>query len=154
MKFVLPFLLLLPTFVSAQENPQFTSQTKLIEEAIRLTGYDRPTILPQVRYVDIAQMSKKVCHGRALCRVMGAYFDDDIIYIRRDLDPDMHDHILLHEDVHWLQHHSGKFDLNNCNDTVVREREAYNIENIYIGETQQNFQFLIPPSMNCENKAS
>ena len=145
-KFLLLFLF--PLFAFGQN---YSSNQYLADQAAILSGYTQPATLPEVREVDPATMSKLVCHARPICHVIGAYLDQDVVYIRKDLDPNIHDNILLHEYVHWLQHHSGKFDLNNCNDTIVREREAYQVQNRYIAEVQHGFEFLILPPMTCEN---
>ena len=130
----------------AQET---TALSVLIHEAVRLSGYTEPATPPTLSFESEAQMSQRLCHGRLHCPVFGAYFDDDVIHVREGLIPDGQDHIVLHEMVHWLQHHSDRYDLNSCEDTIEREREAFRIENLYIAEVQHGFEFIHMPPMSC-----
>lgn len=142
------------------DSSQFTPTSQLIDDAIRLTGYARPETPtePAVLYQTEEEMWNLVCKDpkkEAIketkdkhCGVFGVTFDHDVIFLRGDVIPRAHDHLLLHEIVHWLQAHSGKFDLNKCEDTILREREAYMIENQYIAE-QGGFQFLRMPQLGC-----
>jgi hypothetical protein len=148
MKAIILFLFLATSAYA--ESSEYTPTPAIIDQVVQLTGYTKPDVPPTVMMVDEAGMSKLMCKGRPHCPIFGVYFDHDVIYLREDLIPAGHDHLLAHELVHWLQHHSGKFDLMKCEDTVVREREAYAIEDRYIAEIQHGFQFLPTPPMSCD----
>lgn len=153
-------LVLLPTFafagklpdVTQPDNPDWTSIPELIDIAVKATGYPKPAELPKLVNLSQDEMRIFICGEQAKnCGVYGVYFDLDVIYVRYDVrDAKTHDHLLYHEIVHWLQHHSGQFDLNNCNDTIRREMEAYQMENVFIMQVQNDFTMLIPPAMSCD----
>jgi hypothetical protein len=48
-----------------------------------------------------------------------------------------------------LQHYSGKFDSLSCKDSLVREREAYRVQNSYIIDAHASFAFVRPGYFSC-----
>jgi hypothetical protein len=144
-------LLLIPIFSFADDvdTSQYSSNQYLADQATIISGYTQPSTLPEVREIDHAAMSKLICHSRPLCPVLGAYLDTDIIYLAKGLEPVVHDNILVHEFVHWLQDHNGKHNLKNCIDNSTREREAYRVQNTFIAEVQHGFTFMLPPPIIC-----
>ena len=122
----------------------------IIDSAVVLSGYARPSTPLRVQRVDAQAMAALVCNGRSRCPIYAAYHDDDILYVRTDLeDPNLSDHLRFHEVVHWLQHHSGKFPASDCATLVAREREAYRLENRYILEVQHGFALMVIPPYDC-----
>lgn len=126
----------------------------IIDSAVALSGYARPNTPLRVQLVDAQAMAALVCNGRSRCPIYAAYHDDDILYVRQDLqDPNLADHLRFHEIVHWLQHHSGKFRATDCATLVAREREAYRLENRYIMEVQHGFALMVIPPYDCPGPA-
>jgi hypothetical protein len=122
----------------------------LIDAAVELSGYARPTVFLAEERVSPEQMSGMMCGARKRCPVYAAYHDNDIIYVRTDIgEPNLSDHLRFHEVVHWLQHHSGKFDGKDCSTFVAREREAYRLENRYIMEVQHGVALMVIPPYDC-----
>ena len=123
----------------------------LVVVAAQLSGYHVPAAQLQVEPVNADVMAGLACRGRANCRVYALYQDHDVIFIREDLTPKATDHVLVHEIVHWLQHHSGKFSLrpDACVDIARRETEAYRVQNRYVAEIQQDIGSYPPPNFTC-----
>lgn len=122
----------------------------LIAHAARLTEYAVPAVPPSVETVTGEWMGQRACPKNPnKCPVLGLYDDKDVIYIRDGLAASVHEHVLLHELVHWLQHHSGKFNLDRCIDTALREREAFQAQNAYIITVQNGALFSPLPPINC-----
>ena len=100
-----------------------------------LAGYPVPDVPPEVRLVPRAELAAMVCAGR--CRVIGAYLPAGGILLVDELDP-VNDvrarSVLLHEMVHYLQDLHGRFaDSRPCVRFLLREREAYAVQNRYLG---------------------
>lgn len=166
---ILLCLLTLPAF--AQEQSMFSpdedqasnalddsprsSIEVLVSHAVRMSGYSLPNAPLTVANVTPEQISEQLCGGHRNCPIFAYYLDDDLIRIHYDLLPQVYDHIVFHEIIHWLQQHSGKFDLNSCTDTIKREVEAFRLENRYISEVQHGFAFFPPPpdvgGAQCKN---
>lgn len=91
-----------------------------------------------------------------VCKALGFYQDsnEDVIYIENDLPADVEDSVTVHELSHWLQHFSGKFDLNSCDDTYKREVESFRIQNYYIQSVENKFEMYGTPAYACEQKDS
>lgn len=118
--------------------------------ASQLTGYGIPDQPVTVQIVSKEWMGQRACPSNpSRCRVMGLYDDNNIVYVIEGLTWQAQDHILLHELVHYLQHHSGKYSLERCIDTVLREREAYHVQNLYIWHVQGGIAGMLPPNATC-----
>ena len=48
----------------------------------------------------------------------------------------------MHELTHYLQHLSGRFDSHSCGDSLVREREAYGVQNEYRVTAQASVEII------------
>lgn len=137
-----------------------------------LTGYSIPPDAHlQVTELTRNEMAHQICHLNAdqlkslddqqtqsdgeyatpkrTCPIIGLYMDNDILYIRNDVDEDLQESVLVHELTHWLQHHSGKFSLTSCLDTYAREMEAFRVQNVYIRTVQNKFEMYSPPMNRC-----
>jgi hypothetical protein len=118
--------------------------------ASQLSGYPAPADLPEVKFESEAWFSHRVCHDHVPCPVMGLYDDGDVVYLREDLTDSAKDHVAVHEFVHFLQHHSGHYDLHSCLDSDHREQEAFRIQSRFIAEVQGGFTKFMPVRMPCE----
>ncbi len=85
---------------------------------------------PQVEVVPHEFFVENVCGGKE-CKAVGWYNDTGIIYVDFRLKSPLLDKILVHEMVHYLQHMSGKFNSDSCEDSLIKEREAYRIQSKY-----------------------
>lgn len=100
----------------------------LLAWALHFTGYPMPENMPTVLYKERAFFVEEACGGKD-CSVIGWYRGEGIIYI--DKDYLRKDEVLVHEIVHYLQDLSGEYDNMSCEDDVVREREAYRVQQQY-----------------------
>jgi len=123
----------------------------IMASATRLSGYPVPETLPEVQLEPASWFSHRVCHDRVPCAVYGLYEDHDVVYIRSDLTDSAKDHIAVHEFVHYLQHHSGRFDLHSCIDTDQREQEAFRVQNRFIAELQGGFMRFGINHLDCRS---
>lgn len=105
-----------------------------------LSGAPRPPTVPVVMQVPHAHLEELAC-GQP-CPILGLYTYGDVVFLDDQLDPERDVYarsILLHELVHYAQQHSGKYDaMDTCQASVLREREAYYLQNEYLvrhGET-------------------
>lgn len=129
-----------------------SSMPTLLAWASKLSGYPVPEVVPYIAYEPGDFFTDRVCGGNA-CKAVGWYNDQDIIYLAEkyqyeDQD-DFANSLLLHELVHFLQHHSGRFDSLSCNDSLVREREAYAVQNDYLVNVWSSFRFIPPIPVSC-----
>jgi hypothetical protein len=79
------------------------------------------------------------------------YEDDDVVFLREDLTDSAKEHVAVHEFVHYLQHHSGRFDLNSCFDTDKREQEAFRVQSRFIAEVRGGFTVFAISHLRCEH---
>lgn len=106
----------------------------LMSWAVMLSGYQAPHYMPTVQYQSHQWFKENACKGNP-CEVIGWYRDTDIIYIDEKFVGDDSSYaasLLVHEFVHYLQHHSGRFDRKSCIDHNKREVEAYTAQNAYL----------------------
>ena len=117
-----------------------------------LSGYPVPETLPRIAYRPRAFFSNRVCGGSA-CPAVGWYNDQNIIYLhekyRYEDQDDFANSLLLHELVHFLQHHSGRFNSLSCDDSLAREREAYAVQNDYLANVWYSFRFIALKPVSC-----
>jgi hypothetical protein len=122
--------------------------------ASQLSGYPFPDSLPEVQWKSEIWFSHRACKDHIPCPVYGLYEDRNVVYLREDLTDSAKDHIAVHEFVHYLQHHSGRFDLYSCIDTDRREREAFRAQSRFIAEARGGFTMFGTPPMPCDGKGS
>jgi hypothetical protein len=128
------------------------SMPTLLAWASKLSGYPVPEMMPYVAYRPGAFFTDQVCGGNA-CKAVGWYNDQDIIYLaekyRFEDQDDFANSLLLHELVHFLQHHSGRFDSLSCDDSLAREREAYAVQNDYLVNVWSSIRYIAPKPVSC-----
>ena len=117
--------------------------------ASQLSGYPFPDNLPDVQWESESWFSHRACKDHTPCPVFGLYEDRNVVFLREDLTDSAKDHIAVHEFVHYLQHHSGRFDLNSCLDTDKREQEAFRVQSRFIAEARGGFTMFGIPPMPC-----
>ncbi len=106
----------------------------LLSWAATLSGYPAPDSVPEIAWRGHDFFVEKVCNGRE-CRAVGWYNDDDVIFIDerfRDATGPEVTSLYVHELVHFLQHHSGRYDSHSCTDASAREREALAVQNDFL----------------------
>ena len=106
----------------------------LLRFAQAMTHYPIPDTLPTIHPVSqiaLQEKAREFCNGR--CRVFGWYPLGEEIYFDESQDLE-HDpwaqSQLLHELVHWLQHHASP--VNDCPTKLKREAEAYRVQDTFL----------------------
>ena len=125
--------------------------TVLLSWASHLSGYPAPDVPPSIEFEPHSFFVEHACGGTD-CRVVGWYNDEDVIHIdekHRDDESIFAASLVVHEMVHFLQHHSGRFDSLSCEDSLDREREAYRVQNRYIIEAHGSFAAVRPGAFSC-----
>lgn len=129
-----------------------SDMSTLLAWASHLSGYAVPETRPKIVYRSRAFFTKWVCGGTA-CKAVGWYNDENVVYLdekyRFQDQDDFANSLLLHELVHFLQHHSGKFNSVSCNDSLDREREAYAVQNDYLMNVWYSIRFIAPRPTSC-----
>src|SRR5262245_464559 len=123
----------------------------LLSWAVHLSGYPMPAEPPAIEFRPHSFFVRNVC-GAKECNAVGWYNDQDIIYLddRYEQDDSSFAHsLLVHEMVHYLQHQSGRFDSLSCDDSLVREREAYYVQNAYIVDAEASIDRIKPAPTSC-----
>lgn len=123
----------------------------LLSWAAHLSGYPMPADAPEVQFEEHAFFVENVCGGRE-CNVVGWYNDADIVYIDvqyRNVEDGFASGLVVHEFTHYLQHKSGAYDSLSCEDSVAREREAYDVQNRYNIETLGSVTLILPGQTTC-----
>lgn len=123
----------------------------LLSWAVKFSGYPAPDAMPAVQYKPHSFFVENACGGRE-CKVAGWYDDKNVVYIEnkyRGTDSEFANSLLVHELVHYLQHHSGEYDSTSCRDSLAREREAYRVQNQFIVEALGSFRFVRPGNFSC-----
>ncbi len=108
---------------------------------------------PEMRMVTHSWLEERACNGRS-CKVLGWYpGDGDVVYLddRMDLENNIfHTSVALHEIVHWLQGRQGEV-LENCEQSISAEREAYNIQSQFLVEYGTYYPVgSVVPMLRCE----
>ncbi len=127
----------------------------LLSWAAHFSGYPMPETPPPVRYVSHEFLVRQACGGRE-CQVLGWYNDSDVIFIDDRLGEDSPDFVtalLVHELTHYLQHKSGRFDSLSCDDSLIREREAYRVQDQYLVEARGTAPVFGPRPVSCNYPA-
>jgi hypothetical protein len=123
----------------------------LVNAAVALSGYAPPEQPPAVVEVTRRWMNERACpHHPATCGIAGLYDDKDVVYYVEGLTWQVGDSTVVHEMVHWLQHHSGRFTLTSCVDRDKREREAYMVQQLYVFKYQHGFLATMVPYALCQ----
>ncbi len=123
----------------------------LLSWASHLSGYPMPADAPEVQFEQHEFFIENVCGGKE-CNVVGWYNDADIVYIDekyRNVEDGFAAGLVVHEFAHYLQHQSGMYDSNSCEDSVRREREAYDIQNRFRIEILGNVNLILPGQTTC-----
>ncbi len=140
------------TYTPAVVIELHSSMPTLLAWASNLSGYPVPETLPRIAYCPRAFFSNRVCGGSA-CPAVGWYNDQNIIYLhekfRYEDQDDFANSLLVHELVHFLQHHSGRYNSLSCNDSLAREREAYAVQNDYLANVWYSFRFIALKPVSC-----
>ncbi len=128
----------------------------LLSWAVHLSDYSEPVQPPQLQYRPHAFFVQEVCGGRE-CKAVGWYNDQDVVYIDERLrysETSFARSLLVHELIHYLQHHSGGFDSRSCEDSIAREREAYSVQNSYLLSAQASINQIRPAPVICAYETS
>jgi len=123
----------------------------LLSWASHLSGYPMPSVPPEVQFEQHAFFVENVCGGNE-CNVVGWYNDADVVYIDeryRSVEGGFATSLIVHEFTHYLQHRSGAFQSLSCEDSVAREREAYDVQNRYFIEALASIQMILPGPTSC-----
>lgn len=121
----------------------------LMAWAVLLSGYEKPTEMPELVYVTHEFFIDNVCGGKN-CKVQGWYNDQGIVYIADYLeDSGYMASVIVHEFTHYLQDMSGLYDTGSCRDALYREREAYGVQNAYLVDGLARFQRIQPGPARC-----
>lgn len=129
-----------------------TRVTRIIYEASRISGYQIPEQPLEIYLIAPDVMAAAACKGKAICQAVGLYQDQNVVLLTPQAALDL-DATLLHEIVHWLQHHSGKFKpylAGSCEELRTREIEAYRAQNRYVSEVQHRMDTLTMPPIRCQ----
>jgi len=116
---------------------------KLLITAKMLAGYPVPAVPPAVSFASDRELAAIACEGgcQAHGLLNGLFLPERGIVLSRRLDPlrDVRARaVLLHEIVHFLQERHGRFaDRPACERYLLREREAYAVENRYLARYQE-----------------
>ncbi len=120
---------------------------ELVSAISLLSHYPPPPSIPPVMVLPQAEMQARFCNGP--CRVRAAYDPEHGVFLdeRLDLVRDPVDRsILLHELVHHVQAQAGRFDPDHseCQRASRDEREAYEIQNLYLASLNVARRFPLP----------
>lgn len=123
----------------------------LLSWAAHLSGYPMPEEVPEIRFEEHDFFVENVCGGKE-CNVVGWYNDADIVYIDsqyRDVEKAFASSLVVHELTHYLQHKSGAFNSTSCEDSVTREREAYDVQNRFALEATGRVTMILRGQTTC-----
>jgi hypothetical protein len=155
---------------SAHSSPPSSQEAELYDGllgwAVKLSGYERPTVVPRVEFVPQAFFNANACGGKE-CRVWGWYPNtgESVVYVHeaaRALINDSSDprsllaaSIVVHEFTHYLQAARRGFSRYGCEEALALEREAYNVQNAYIIAYGRYMQVGVSmQNSGCEGSAS
>ena len=140
------------------EDSLHESTTEMLLWIKARTPYDPAMIdglpSPRVKIRSREFFERIACHGsKRGCHRIAWYSGGDTIFLRDDIDPsDLEGaSFLLHELVHYVQERSDKFpEENQCN-RFRREREAYDLQKVYLIENGHypTFAIRLSPPGGC-----
>jgi hypothetical protein len=123
-----------------------------------LSGYPYTHDLPLIEFKSHDFFVEHACLGNTKCSVAAWYNDHGTIYIDETLknnDDAITDSVIVHELVHYLQDLNNKYDALNCQDHLIREREAYGIQRQYLNRIAGRFVAIymnLPPCQGNQPK--
>ena len=111
--------------------------------------YDAPRACPKVEFRSAEQLTKNLCPPDTHhCSIGGYYRDGSGTVLMRDdhrLDDVRVRAMLAHELVHYFQDQSGIWHEKSCRNKILREREAYDLQQRYLFAHRGNpFGIRIP----------
>ena len=124
----------------------------LLSWTVYLSSYSLPETPPSLEYKPQSFFVEHACLGNEKCRVAGWYDDHGTIFIddRTESNNDaMTRSLIVHEIAHYLQDISGKFDVESCENHLVREREAYSIQRQYLNKIAGRFVAIYINYLPC-----
>lgn len=106
----------------------------LLTMASQFLGVPVPIDEPVVKYVPQTVLQQKVCPEKN-CKVEALHNQGEILLSQTTLEKDeiMHDGILLHELVHFVQYKSGKI-LETCEGWREMEDQAYALQEFFLND--------------------
>src|SRR5262245_27892960 len=121
------------------DRSEIDSMPELVDSLLnaisKMSDYAKPATSPRVTKVSRAEIERTICSGP--CPVKAWHMPGDGIFMDDRLTPEtdlVHRSILLHELVHYLQDISGEgASMDECERWLHREREAYRLQNQYLG---------------------
>jgi len=123
----------------------------LLSWAAHYTGY--PTTEPPVLKLKSHEFFVETACGGVECNVLALYTDVGIIYLDQSLDvdaPETHG-IVVHELVHYLQDVHGDYDSASCQDSMVREVQAYSVQDRFMADVHDKIRY-IDVHISCTKK--
>jgi hypothetical protein len=126
----------------------------LLSWVFTLSDYQRmDNECPEMKMVPHTWLEEQACAGRS-CKVLGWYpGSGDVVYLddRLDLENNIfHTSVAVHELVHWIQGKEGAL-LQNCEQSIEAEREAYNIQSKYLVEYGTYYPVgSVLPMLHCD----
>ena len=121
---------------TAEEEATAVALAELLCWTVTHSAYDAPKSRPEVEFRAAVYFAARVCSTHVECAARGAYRDGSNTIIlhesQRDLSNPHARAMLVHELVHFLQDHSGRWGDTGCRLWVAREREAYLIQYRYL----------------------
>ncbi|MEJ2760376.1 MAG: hypothetical protein P8126_02245 [Gammaproteobacteria bacterium] len=124
----------------------------LLSWASHLSHYPYPDKAPAYRLEPHSFFVEHACGGNKKCSIAAWYNNDGTIYLDKrlkDWEDPMVRSVIVHELVHYLQDLSGKFKNDNCEDQLMREREAYAVQRIYLNRIAGRFAAVYPVYSAC-----
>ena len=143
---------------TVEEDSLSESTTVLLSWIKARAPYDPAMIdglqSPRVKIRSHAFFEKIACHGsKRGCHRIAWYNGGDTIFLRDDIDLSRLEGtgLLLHEVVHYVQERSDKFAGENQCNRFRREREAYDLQKLYLIENGQypTFAVRLSPPLGC-----
>ena len=103
---------------------------------IAQSSYDAPRTCPRIEFRSAEFFTENLCPSGAYHCGVGGYYQDSsgTIIIRNDhlLDDERVRAVLAHEFIHYLQDQSGIWREKSCRNKILREREAYGLQQSYL----------------------
>lgn len=122
----------------------------LLSWAVTLSGYPDPGAPPLVVRAPHAFFVEEACLGQE-CPASGWYNDQHMVFIDEALDWDdtYTKGLIVHEMTHYLQHLNG-FGGHGCKRALLREREAYYVQDQFLEKHGRIISRKAPPAaMSC-----